>query len=77
MYLATGADFPDALAGGVLAAKAHGTDWRPLMLTESQTLSPEAGAIIRENPSLRFVAVLGGTAAVSESVRTTAENLLR
>lgn len=77
LYLATGADFPDALAGGVLAAKAHGTDWRPLMLTESTVLSPEAAALIRENPSLGFVTVLGGTAAVSDTVRTAALNLLK
>lgn len=62
-YLATGAGFADALAGGVLAA----VDDAPLYLTSSSCV-PEVSlqALLRQAPNI--VTVLGGAAVVSERV---------
>lgn len=63
VYVASGVDFPDALAGGAAAALAG----VPLLLTEP-TSAPQAttDALIRLRPA--EVRVLGGEAAVSEAV---------
>ncbi len=67
VYLATGATFPDALAGAALAAVAGG----PLLLTNATTLpSSTAAEITRLHPSA--IVVLGGSAAVSDSVANAA-----
>jgi len=67
VYLATGATFPDALAGAALAAVAGG----PLLLTNATTLpSATAAEITRLHPSA--IVVLGGSAAVSDSVANAA-----
>jgi putative cell wall-binding protein/outer membrane protein assembly factor BamB len=63
VYLATGTNFPDALAGSALAAVAGG----PLLLTDPTTMPPETvNEIIRLHPSA--IVVLGGTNAVSAEV---------
>lgn len=67
IFIATGSNYPDALAGGVLAGAAA-ADWRPLMLTTPGALSPEARAIISATPSIDFGCILGGEGAVSGSV---------
>ncbi len=62
-YVATGADFPDALAGTAAAARDHG----PLLLVRwSQIPDPIAGELGRLTPSK--IVVLGGLQAVSDSV---------
>ncbi|MDQ1484435.1 MAG: hypothetical protein QOJ62_128 [Actinomycetota bacterium] len=67
VYLASGAAFPDALAGGGLAAKAGG----PLLLTDPAILPAATKAeIARLHPSA--VVVLGGTASVSNAVAASA-----
>ena len=67
VYLATGTNFPDALAGAALAAVAGG----PLLLTDPNTMPAEtANEIIRLHPSA--IVVLGGTSAVSTQVAATA-----
>ncbi len=67
VYLATGATFPDALAGAALAAVAGG----PLLLTNATTLpTATAAEITRLHPSA--IVVLGGSAAVSDSVANAA-----
>lgn len=67
VYLATGAAFPDALAGAALAAVVGG----PLLLTDPKTLPPETAAeLARLHPSA--VVVLGGTSAVSDDVAAAA-----
>jgi putative cell wall-binding protein len=67
VYLATGATFPDALAGAALAAVAGG----PLLLTNATTLpSATAAEITRLHPSA--IVVLGGSAAVSDGVANAA-----
>jgi putative cell wall-binding protein len=63
VYLATGAAFPDALAGSALAAVAGG----PLLLTDPKSLPAATSAeITRLHPSA--IIALGGTSAVSEAV---------
>jgi hypothetical protein len=59
--------FPDALAGVPLAAHGGG----PLLLTTSDSLSPETAAEIQRvlSPG-RTVYLLGGTAALSDTIRT-------
>lgn len=63
-FVATGASFPDALAAGPAAIKARG----PVLLTRGDVL-PEAtrNELVRLAPSTIYL--LGGTGAVSESVR--------
>lgn len=71
VVLARGDDFPDALAGAVLAnsAKAKG----PLLLTDSKTLQPE---VLNEIVRLQAhkVYILGGTGAVSDEVKKALES---
>ncbi|HEY0870802.1 MAG TPA: cell wall-binding repeat-containing protein, partial [Acidothermaceae bacterium] len=68
VVLARSDTFPDALAGGPLAAKVHG----PLLLTSSASLDPAVSVeILRVLPAGGTVYILGGTAAVSAAVATT------
>jgi hypothetical protein len=65
VVLARDDQFPDALAGGPLAAHVHG----PLLLTAPTSLDPAARAEIqRVAPVGSSVYILGGQAAVSTSV---------
>ncbi len=72
--LTTGEDFPDALAGGVMQAKAGSV----MLLTTPQVLHPEVGAALLEHragvSSMRF---LGGTGAVSILARSQALEALQ
>ena len=72
VVLARGDDFPDALAGSVLARKVNG----PLLLTQPNQLPP---AVLNEILRLQAgtVYILGGTGAVSQAVqdRLSANNL--
>lgn len=62
-YVATGADFPDALASG----PAGGAQGGPLLLTETNSLpQPTIDALKRLNPAA--IVVLGGAAIVSDTV---------
>jgi len=71
--VATGANFPDALSGGA----ALGTRGGSLLLTERAVLSEPAEAAIADNASAASkVLVLGGVAAVSDSVVTSIQGLL-
>lgn len=63
VYLATGTQFPDGLAGAAPAARARG----PLLLTTPSSLpDPVAAELRRLNPST--VVVLGGSGSVSSTV---------
>lgn len=63
VYLATGANFPDALAGAALAAQGPS----PVLLTTPDQLPPEVEAeLARLSPDT--VVVLGGPTAVSDAV---------
>lgn len=71
LYVATGFDFADALTGGAAAAVGEG----PLLLTATDDLPQvTADAVTALDPAR--VVVLGGTAAVSESVVGELEELV-
>ncbi len=61
VYLATGLDFPDALAGGPV------TNGAPILLTRPDRL-PDATAAVLAARTPATVVALGGTAVVSETV---------
>jgi len=69
-YVATGSNFPDALAGGMLAAQAPG----PVLLTDKDAL-PQAtkDELARLDPD--EIVVLGGSGVVSDVVLTALESL--
>jgi putative cell wall-binding protein/outer membrane protein assembly factor BamB len=69
LLLATGATFPDAVAGSAAA----GHLGVPLLLTASGSLSPAAASEIDRLKPAR-VALLGGSAALSDAVATQAHN---
>jgi len=66
-YLASGSGFADALSGGVAGARVDG----PVLLTDSNELSPETAAHLAEYEP-REIVVLGGSAAISEGVAAAA-----
>jgi putative cell wall-binding protein/Tol biopolymer transport system component len=63
VYVATGLDYPDALAGGPAAATVDG----PLLLVHDQGVPPQVRAEIDRLEPVRIV-VLGGPARIPESV---------
>jgi hypothetical protein len=74
LALATGTNFPDALAGGVLQGKSGSV----LLLTPTASLNDGVAAVLRTNkPSILEVRFLGSTAAVSQAVRTAVWNILK
>lgn len=63
VYVATGADYPDALAGSVLAA----LDGSPILLVTRDSIpSATAGELNRLDP--RYIRILGGSGVVSDGV---------
>ncbi len=67
--LATGRDFPDALAGGVM----QGLTGSVLVLTESSHLHPEArAALVANAPGVEYVRFVGGLSVLSKAVRDSA-----
>lgn len=67
-FLATGANFPDALGAGPVAF----AEKFPVILTDPNTLSPQASKTISDL-GIQQLLVLGGTAAVSQGVETAAD----
>lgn len=72
VYVASGADFPDALAG---AARAAGAKVPVVLTPPTQLLAPTRDQINRLAPSRAYV--LGGSAAVNDSVAAAVGSLLR
>jgi len=71
--LATGENFPDALAGGVL----QGDDCSPLLLTRGASLSPEAADVLEDYKDMIYeIRYLGGTSVLTPEVRAAARALL-
>ncbi len=66
-YLASGSDYPDALAGAAAAGFTNG----PVLLTTPDVLSADAAEQLEALQPERII-VLGGSAAVSEAVATAA-----
>lgn len=66
--IATGKNFPDALAGGVLAAKTKS----PMLLVGDSLLDYQASYITSRKPSTIYV--FGGTSAVSDATAQAAVN---
>lgn len=73
VYIATGVNFPDGLAGGALAAKTGS----PLILIDSSVITPEVlswlKSIKEKNPQ---ILVLGGTGAISEANKVLIEKTI-
>lgn len=72
VYLATGQNFPDALAAGPAA----GYDWAPMLLTGRDAL-PAATAAELDRLDPDRVVVVGGTGAVSDAVLAEAAQYAR
>lgn len=70
--IANGQNFPDALAGGVYAAKISG----PVLLTDGHQLEAELKTYI-EQKSLTEFACLGGNSSISESLKGTLDQLAK
>jgi putative cell wall-binding protein len=71
--LTTGANFPDALAGGVLQGKAGSV----MLLTPRNTLDEATAAALTANRNtISSVTFLGGTGAVNQDVRNAVTRLL-
>lgn len=68
VMLATGENFPDALAGGVLAAKKQ----IPILLVEQNAITPDIAAYIKSKGAINIY-ILGGTGVISDNII----NLLR
>ena len=72
--VATGENFPDALAGGVL----QGLDGSVMLLTPTNSLNANVAAVLNaQKASISEVRFLGSTAAVSAAVRTSVMNILK
>ncbi len=72
--LATGDDFADALAGGVMQGASNSV----MLLTESDALSPIAAGKIKTNKAdISLIKFVGGTAAIPQPVRDAAWTLIK
>jgi putative cell wall-binding protein len=72
--IATGEDYPDALAGGVLQGKVGSV----MLLTTPASLHPSTASSLTANAEeIYFVTFFGGTAAVSDAVRAAALTLVQ
>ena len=72
--IATGTNFPDALAAGAFLARVGG----PLVLTSADTLpSPTLQYLTSVASSATSAHIFGGTSAVSDSVRTAVSTALQ
>ncbi len=71
VIVATGSDFPDALAGGPLAYRENA----PILLTKGDSLHPAAAAEIRRLKPDHAI-LLGSTGALSENIRTQVSELV-
>ena len=74
LAIATGENFPDALAGGVLCAQRGSV----MLLTDSASLSaPVRDCLTANADTISTVHFLGGTSAVSTGVRDQVANILK
>jgi len=74
LAIATGQDFPDALAGGVM----QGKDGSVMLLTRSDSLDPAVRTILQANAdTIWTVRFLGGPVAINDSVITAVRQILQ
>lgn len=71
VFLARGSDFPDALAGGVLAAKMK----TPILLAEKTEMNSEVESYISGKTSLK-VFILGSAGVIQENVKSYFKKLI-
>lgn len=72
--LASGENFPDALAGGAVMGYKHGL----LLLTQPTVLSAPTATLITENKAtIESVEFFGGTGALAPAIPTTVQQLLQ
>lgn len=72
--LASGEDFPDALAGGAVMGYKHGL----LLLTQPTVLSAPTATLITENKAtIESVEFFGGTGALAPAIPTAVQQLLQ
>lgn len=72
--VATGTNYPDALAGGVLQGSVDSV----MLLTRPDVLSPEANTALKANKgAIDTVTFFGGPSALSVGVRTSVVNVLK
>ncbi|MBC2723408.1 cell wall-binding repeat-containing protein [Desulfosporosinus sp.] len=64
LFLATGTNFPDALAGSIFA----GCTLSPIVLVKSTEIPEKLTSIYLSNLSIKKIIALGGTSVVSENV---------
>jgi putative cell wall-binding protein len=69
IYLATGSNFPDAMAGAALAAKNNA----PIFLTGKYSLSPEIINFLKSK-NVKHVVALGGSSVVSDKIVNDTKN---
>lgn len=72
VWVASGADFPDALVGAARAAR----EGHPLVLTRPTSVPTSTADVVRERAAVRMV-VLGGTDSVSATTFDQLRSLLR
>jgi putative cell wall-binding protein len=72
VYLASGANFPDALSGSVLA----GVSGSPILLTPPTYLTEDTKEVIRDLSAIKFT-ILGGSGAVSDQVEQDLWDVIR
>lgn len=70
VVMASGTNFPDALAGAYLA----GLDNAPILLTDPSVLPPETLAALKALKAATTVVIVGGATAVTPAVTTTLTN---
>jgi putative cell wall-binding protein len=67
LFIATGLNFPDALAGGVLAARKHSGI---LLVSGAHSTLPGSVSTFISTHGIKSVTILGGTGAVSGGIET-------
>lgn len=73
IVVASGSNFPDALAGGALSNQRAGL----LLLTPAGKLAPAAAKFLADRQTVKHITIVGGTASVSEAIKAELEKLLK
>lgn len=71
LFVATGTNFPDALAGSIFA----GLSQSPIVLVEPKGIPEKLSSVYLSYLSPKTIVILGGTSVVSESIFSTLKSL--